>query len=151
MSQSLSRRFSSEDRRLWLSIFTGLILVSVSGCRGEPEVKLVPVDGIVTLDGTPVEAANVFFAPAKGPAAKADTDKDGKFRLMTNRPGDGAVPGDFQVSIAKFVPDPATAKDPVPGMKNELPDKYNSPATSGLTATVNLDGGNTFSFPLKKE
>jgi hypothetical protein len=142
--------------RLRPKVFSSLIAILVMACatgcgKRDSGLTLVHVEGVVTLDGKPVEGATLFFAPAKGPSAKADTDKNGKFRLMTNRPGDGAVAGEFQVSIAKFVLDPATANDPVPAMKNELPDKYNSPATSGLTATINASGNKPLVFELKND
>jgi hypothetical protein len=131
-----------------IAILTGLLfVVSAAGCN-EATILTVPVSGIVTLDGEPVEGASIFFAPSNGPAAKAETDAQGKFRLMTNRPGDGAIPGDFKVTVAKFVLDAKTAHNPVPGMKNELPEKYNTPSLSGLTATVEVKKTNSFTFEL---
>jgi hypothetical protein len=133
-----------------ISILSLLLIAGGFGCGNSSDVQTVPVTGVVTFEGQPVDGATVYFAPEKGPAARAETDEEGKFSLMTNRPGDGAVPGKFKVGIAKFVPDMKTANDPVPGMKNTLPDKYNNPTSSGLTATVDLKGNEPITFNLKK-
>lgn len=84
----------------------------------------------------PLLAGLIFFVTDQGPRASADTDSQGKYRLMTYRVGEGAVPGNFKVGISKYVADPATAKDPVPAMKNEIPEKYGNPMNSGLSAKV---------------
>lgn len=117
--------------------FLALVTLSVTtGCRDASQKQTIPVTGKVNFKGQPLAGATVFFVPDSGPRATGETNAKGEFRLMTYRPGDGAVVGDFKVGITKYVADPATAKDPVPGMKNEIPEKYGNPASSGLTAKV---------------
>lgn len=109
----------------------------LAGCgRDSSQMETVAVSGVVTFKGQPLSGATLFFVPDKGPRAQAESDKDGKFRVMTYRPGDGAVPGDFKITVAKYVPDPATANTHTPGSINEVPEKYNNPTSSGLTAKV---------------
>jgi hypothetical protein len=151
------------------------VLLSVTGC-GDGTVKLgtVPVTGTVTQGGKPVEGAMVTFSPdGRGHAAAGTTDASGKFSLTTQISGDGAVPGTYKVMVSKFeqTAQPMTAEDdidaayaaaeaagqdisasgagrPAAGPKNLVPDKYASPTTSGLTATVAETGENNFSFEL---
>jgi hypothetical protein len=69
-----------------------------TGCQGRPS----KVEGIVTLDGKPVEGATVTFFPVDGSGrpASAVTGSDGVFRLTTFNTGDGALPGTYKVTVA---------------------------------------------------
>lgn len=130
---------------LMLAIGFGLL----AGCgRDSSTMETVAASGVVTFKGQPLSGATLFFVPDKGPRASAESDKDGKFKLMTYRPGDGAVPGDFKITIAKYVPDPATANTHTPGSINEVPEKYNNPTSSGLTAKIEKGKKNEFKFEL---
>ncbi len=77
-------------------LFAGLLLFP--GCSRGPQ--MVPVTGVVLLDGKPVEGAAVLFSPeAGGRPADGVTDKDGKFSLQTFKSGDGAVLGKYKVAV----------------------------------------------------
>jgi hypothetical protein len=157
----------------------GLVLVGIAlgmtiGCG--PPVVVRPatfqVTGTVTLDGSPVEGAAVSFVPAPGgTAAAGTTDASGKYTLTTFEGGDGALPGEYSVKIAKYEGGPVatgTASEGDEGMmtaeydaqaqgqetddagpKNLLPEKYNDESTSELKATV-TEGTNSFDFVLEK-
>jgi hypothetical protein len=73
------------------------------GCGSETGLEgLVEVSGLITYDGKPVEAATVAFVPeGEGRAASGMTDADGKFQLTTLKPGDGARPGRYKVTVSK--------------------------------------------------
>lgn len=125
-----------------------------SGCWSSgPE--MIPVRGVVTLDGKPVEGATVGFAPkAAGRPATGTTDAAGQFSLTTFEPGDGAVPGEHVVTVSKIkssgqqfdmssVPAgsdamPLSGATPAGGIKIqwEVPPKYADPKTSGFTINV---------------
>lgn len=81
-----------------------LVLGSLTlGCGGPKPVK---VSGVLTLNGEPVEGANVQFVPAddgKRPASGI-TDKTGKFELTCFESKDGALPGDYKVVITYTPP-----------------------------------------------
>lgn len=151
------------------------VLCAGVGCGGPEGLKgLVPVTGTVTYQGAPVEGANVAFAPdGDGKAASGRTDADGKFKLTTLNPGDGAMPGKYKVSVSKSENlDPAaqiTAEDMMKmvsggkappmgptkgkageagGTKYHVPKKYSTPGESGLTAEVKGSGTNDFTFDL---
>jgi hypothetical protein len=138
-----------------LAVVLAGLLMAAAGCgsgRGT-----VPVEGIVTLDGQPLENAAVSFVPAKGRPATAQTDAAGKFKLMTFAPGDGAAPGPYKVGVSKMEapaapsgnvastsPDGKTMLSgpssmrggPPPQPKSLVPSKYLNPNTSELTVEV---------------
>jgi hypothetical protein len=127
----------SHRHRLAAGLTLAMTVGLFAGCgRDSSQMETVAVSGVITFKGQPLSGATLFFVPDKGPRATAESDKDGKFRVMTYRSGDGAVPGDFKITVAKYVPDPATANTHTPGSKNEVPEKYNNPASSGLTAKI---------------
>jgi len=144
-----------------IGLFAGFLALSI-GCGdsrpGRP--KTYPVSGTVTYNGEPVVDANLSFQLAIGSGnAFAKTDSAGKYELMTFEHGDGAVPGDYRVSITKYEsPPPPPARPSMAGYvppprraaafsKNLLPRKYSNAAHSGLTAKV-VAGRNTFDFVL---
>jgi hypothetical protein len=125
-----------------------LALTLLSGCGSSDEKETASVQGLVTFRGEPLAGATIFFVPEKGPRATAETDAKGTFKLMTYRPGDGAVPGEFKVSVAKYVLDPATAKNSTPSTKNEVPERYGNTTSSMLRAKVEKGKKNEFKFEL---
>ena len=106
---------------------------------GRPE--MVPVAGTVLFNGQPSQGATVVFAPEGHQyAATAKTDLSGRFELMTFDPGDGAVPGDYKVtvSLCEVIPLAGGAIRE----EHHLPKRYLDFQTSGLTATVAAEGPN---------
>lgn len=144
-------------------------LALLTGCTGSEEVsdrpKTHPVTGTVLLDGAPVEGAQVAFNPegVDAEGAFGRTDAEGRYELTTFDSGDGAVAGNYVVTIMKFDAPPSTEaaseEEYVPpevsgarpsAPKNLLPAQYSDRAKSGLTATVAAEGENTFDFNLTK-
>lgn len=148
----------------------------LAGCGGGPNTLPVtgkvtkggqPVEGaIVSFHPQSPEAK----------AATGTTDNSGTYKLTTFVNGDGAVPGSYKVTVTKFpgsggasdptagasdidaayraaeaqgqsVTAPQTMTTPTtPTPTNELPAKFASPDTSGLTADVASGSPNTFDF-----
>lgn len=150
------------------------LLVSAIGCGmrdGRP--ARVPVSGIVTMGGEPVEGALVTFVPKSpdGESAVGTTDESGKYVMTTFERNDGAVPGEYFVKVAKYekyeapvenlqnveFSDEAYAQgyeapedgEVVSGPKNLLPKEYADPYKSGLKYVVS-DGENAYDIELKK-
>ena len=134
-------------------------LVALSGC-GE-KTGTIPISGKVTYLGNPVANARVVFTPKSGGRpADGNTNKDGGYRLGTFMAGDGALPGEYSVTIAHTDVDvtkpPSTeitdgaAYEPVKedAAKSKIPVKYQSPAQSGLKAVVEASGPKVFDFTL---
>jgi hypothetical protein len=112
----------------------------------------VPVSGVVTYGGQPVANVNVTFLGADGAVATGVTDAQGQFtRLSPNRPGDGALPGDYKVTIT---PKSDVAAEPSGPIDYQLqtgppfPVKYMTLEASDLTATVTAGAENNFTFEL---
>lgn len=157
----------------------GVVFVSlcVIGCSGGPDDRpsVVPVTGKITYKGKPVTGAFVNFSSEKSPRpANGMTDNDGRFSLTTFGTDDGAIPGEYQVSVTKSVshgdsssPASATAPDlskglpagysttvsektgkvKLPSGENQLPGKYAD--GTQLKATVQATGKNDITFDLK--
>jgi len=161
---------SREPARLGLYV---LALVGLLGCgdSGGPSVEYV--EGVVTLDGKPIEGVTVSFSPVKpdaGTPAVGTTDANGVFKLTATqggKPGAGTGAGEYQVAFSKVKivggsqvtssEDPNYGKDvdtsakPQPTkVEYEVPVKYENPATSGFTATVakGTNKGDKFKFDL---
>ena len=90
-------------RHVWvLGVAVAGLALAAAGC-GRGGKKPVPVKGTVTLDGKPVSLALVMFVPQKegGMMAHGVTNHDGEFELTTYKPNDGALPGDYNVTVTK--------------------------------------------------
>ena len=74
------------------------ILIAVAGCGGSEESNRVAVQGMVTLNGSPIKAGRVNFIPEKGTSGPASGSEiySGKFVIDRNR---GPVPGKYLVRI----------------------------------------------------
>jgi hypothetical protein len=132
------------------------IVALATGCGGGPAKdapKTVPVKGVVNYKGQPVPSLSVGFRPlGPGRIANGITDSTGRFELMTAQPGDGAMPGEYEVVIG-FSPEEVTPMPGFPGSEKKpvspIPTKYENPKKSGLKQTVSDDPGkNDFTFDL---
>jgi hypothetical protein len=136
----------------------------------------VPASGIVTLDGVPLDAAEVVFVPIdpNGKAAAGTTSTvTGAFSLKSTLGTtikNGVLPGSYTVVVSKrkIIPsgnpprDAHTGREIILGPGEEWsgavlnddivehisPIRYTAPATSGLTAEVTKDGPNSYVFNL---
>ncbi|WP_406694230.1 carboxypeptidase-like regulatory domain-containing protein [Singulisphaera sp. Ch08] len=80
-----------------------LPLLLLAGCGDSSDtLKLVPVSGIITMDGKPLEGATVAFLPAPDNQAGAPgldtTGPDGNYKAMT-RQRSGLAPGKYKMSV----------------------------------------------------
>ena len=153
--------------RVFASLFIIFVLVSLLGC-GSKGPKVYRVEGIVTLDGTPVADANVSFVPKQAGApddltgpllAGGATDAAGKYTLTTNRGsaiGGGTTVGEYQVSIVKKkMTNPLTGplapgQRFVPQYQYEVPRAFEDSQKSNISVEV-VKGKNVFNFALKSD
>jgi len=102
---------------------------------------------IVDQAGQPVaglEGSQIVFTLVDGATSSVgEIASDGSFTIFTDKPGDGAPPGKYQVHIARRYIDP---EHPAPQV---IDSKYEKPETSGLEATVEPKR-NTFEFKVAK-
>lgn len=150
----------------------GMVAMTIlAGCSGGDEwtrrqPATVTADGVVTLDGEPVDGASIIIAPQppNQHAANALTDSNGRFSLAAfpNKPG--AVPGIYKVRVAKTIEvdaNPvkidlgedaahAAAEDPSANVTwmSVLPEKYSNPETSGITVEIPAEGAENLKIEL---
>ena len=88
-------------RRRFLAAVAVAVVMAVPGCGGGNAP--IPVEGVVTLDGKPVEGASVTFAPEGdvGQMAYGTTDSEGVFSLTTSSEKIGALAGTYKVLVSK--------------------------------------------------
>lgn len=158
-----------------LMILGGLVVTCVIVGCGSDVPSTVPVTGTVTLDGKPVEGATVnFLSKDTNIAASGKTDAEGKFAMKTlvgSKSVDGVVVGNHGVAVVKTeaetagdAPDdleatkqmmeqmaenPAITSDFKP--KALIPEKYNNPTMSQLSALVTDSGPNDFVLELTSD
>lgn len=141
-----------------MSFLTPLLALSVLGC-GSSEFDMVPVSGIVTLDGKPVSGARVIFSPQRsgqdalsaGPASDGKTDDDGRYSLASSIDGTGgAVVGSHTVTISTYLAESDRSRDTYAILREEeIPQKYNEPGA--LTVEVPPGGSDTVDFELHSQ
>jgi hypothetical protein len=107
-------------------------IVVCLGC-GRGNVSVVPVSGVVTLDGTPVDAAYVTFMPANGRPSVGRTDGDGRYALGFTGKSKGALIGMHRVTVT-------TKQDAMPdlgieGAPERIPDWYNTKSQLEIEVT----------------
>lgn len=119
-------------------------LLALAGCGGSSHPATVAVGGTVSFKGAPLTNGTVRFNPVdaqKGRPAEGKIDANGKFTLSTFVPGDGALAGDYGVSVTSYkAGEEKLAKDKDLGLnindKSAIPEKYNNAKTSGLKETI---------------
>lgn len=142
-----------------------VIVCCLLGCSGAKGPATAKVSGVVKYNGAPVDGATVIFSPiAGGRPATGITDAQGHYDLSTFGDKDGAVPGEFKVTVQKTKTEGETPTNltyeqinemqvrgeqvPGPVTKNLLPEKYLSPISTDLNASVK-SGTNDVPLELK--
>lgn len=126
-------------------------LPAIAGCGGEPGEKRVPVAGVVTLDGEPLEGAEINFLHEKNPIGML-TGPGGKYNIPT-----GVVPGTYKVTVSKQegleeVPE-GVAVAPMPGGTKDnpetLPPHFSNPRLTKLQIIVPPEGTESANLDLR--
>ena len=156
--------------RLSIALFATLILIGCGGTQGLPTCY---VEGIVTLDGSPLDGALVTFYPeTPGESTRSATgysNELGKYALTSDggEPQKGALEGNYMVTVLKYkveatAPQSSSSSGPGPSSASETSDSssakrtmitpqvYTSTATSPLKATVQK-GKNDIPFALESK
>ena len=123
--------------------------LAAAGCRRS---DMAPVSGRVTFEGRPVPKAIVRFVPESRPMAAAGTDDDGRYRLTTRRPMDGAYIGRHKVIVTAWMPGAGdTSGVAAEPERPDIPKVFRNAVTSPLNVEVTAEGPNQFDFELAKQ
>tara|TARA_R110002095_G_scaffold179502_1_gene156964 strand:+ start:2693 stop:3112 length:420 start_codon:yes stop_codon:yes gene_type:complete len=77
------------------------VLLTLAGCTKEKAFERTQIEGVVTLNGSPIEQGVITFIPSgKGATAGANIEA-GKFVIPKEK---GPSPGDYRVEIDSSVP-----------------------------------------------
>jgi hypothetical protein len=163
--------------RRGLALLVSPALFAVLGCSDADNIgQLYTVSGTVKYKGEPVEKARISFVSTskEGHGATGQVEK-GSFSLTTLKPGDGALAGEYKVTVDDRETDQAALKaeadklaakkgmekfsggamipqdmqaKALKAAKSQLPGKYQLPDTTDLTAKVDASS-RTFNFDLK--
>lgn len=132
---------------------TCFVVILLTSCGARDTLPVASAGGTVAIETQPLADATIIFTPTRGRSASGQTDKDGRFKLSTYAPGDGAIIGLHQVSIVAREPGeknmPGVPLGEVPG-RSLIPEKYGSTATSGLTFEILPDAENNFQITLER-
>ena len=140
---------SVSDRSLYVIAFVTTATLLFVGCGQRSDgLKKYPAEGSVKINGEPAEGVIVrLMSTSTSPQGKnagspvGVTDKQGVFRLSTNEVADGAVVGDYGVTIVW----PA---DNHPPLRDRLRGKYASPERSQLSAKIEAKNNKFAPFEL---
>jgi hypothetical protein len=138
-----------------------VLVLAVAGCGGP---KLYPVKGRITLEGKPMKGGGaITFMPVSDQTAKLASgtiDENGNYELMTEKPGDGSMPGEFRVVINQTVEEEGEGGSDeskrvekaslVVPEADRIPQIYGDAYESPLRATVEAKDLNEFNFDLKR-
>lgn len=108
-----------------------LAAATFAGCGGE-RITLLPVSGVVTLDGAPLSLAHVEFLPIvdgveSARPASALTNELGRYELQYTTALAGARPGNYRVRISTYqAPVLAERGEVLPALPERVPENYNS-------------------------
>lgn len=111
------------------SLLLAFVACGLLGC-GDGRPTRVPIAGKVSVDGQPLKFGVIVFQPATGRASSGRLDGEGRYVLSTYDRGDGAIAGEYVVTISGNEQLSETSR------RWHAPKKYSNPAESGLTATV---------------
>jgi len=121
-------------------VLASLGFLLLPACSNTSRQPVYPVRGQVLLEGRPAAQAVVTFHPAGAgaelPRPSAKTDDEGRFTLTTYESGDGAPEGKYAVTVTWFRSSTGKPSEGDESMRNWLPPRYASPASSKLEATV---------------
>jgi hypothetical protein len=146
------------DLRVQLGLLLALLVPMFVGCGGgADQPDTVPVSGTITVEGKPLEGAQVsFLGEGASRAAMGTTDAAGKYQLTTFEENDGAIVGKHTVSITKSRDTSGASAENPDASYDELmggggapkPKEGEFTSKSGLDATVTADGPNEIDFDL---
>lgn len=146
-----------------------VLALGLTGCSEDTSVappgSVVPVTGVVTMDGKPLDYCKVTLVPmggttSQGYGASGSTDSAGKYEmksLVGNEGVIGAPPGSYKVTFIRMEKPDGTVVSPesqeppmMSGARMSLPMQYGGTDTTPVDVTISSSGG-TYDFALKSK
>ena len=126
---------------------TFVVLLSLSALAGVPgcsdDSGTVPVSGkVIFPDGSPLDHGIIEMRHSSLPqVARGEIDSEGQFSVSTFKPGDGALPGEYQVAVTQLIiAEDLSFEDHQHGKR--LDPRFSRVETSNLTVVVDEDQTN---------
>ena len=124
--------------RISVAALLAAAAILAAGCA-DSGPKLYPVRGKVVVDGKPASDAIVFLhrqgrADPGEPVPYGKADADGAFEVTTTKAGDGALPGEYVLTVVW--PDMSKAPDGNGERPDLLYGAFAAAAKSSIKATV---------------
>jgi hypothetical protein len=149
-------------KRYYYFIIILLISLAFSGCTTKPYTgpKTYFVDGTITLDGLPLEGADIQFQPKEnvGEVAVGKSVSAGNFKVSSVQglPEQGAMAGTYKVTVSKIEAvqlshpkiDPVSGDSTTQTSKEILPAIYQDPIKTPLEVII-IEGRNQIRLDLK--
>ena len=149
--------------------FLALLLLSpmpfaMAGCGSSDRPETAEIVGIVMLNGVPLSSGTIIFEPTNGRPARGRITDGQIVDVITYKADDGATVGLHKIAISSIAQKPEnTALSAHPGDTQDIddgymgtgqsliPERYNDPETSGLTAEIEPGQENVLVFDLSSE
>lgn len=117
-----------------LPLLACFIVVGIGCTPATPPSNLVPIGGIIRVDGKPTAGISLVLHPVDGggEVSTGISTDGGVFQIDTFTAGDGAAPGDYVLTFAWSEFDPVQR-----GMKGDkLGGRYAKVSTSNIRWTI---------------
>lgn len=148
----MKNAFTRFSRQQLLNVAAAcLLLTAINGCGGPTDGRM-NVTGSATIDGAPLTDGTITFYKGSS-SSGVGIIKDGAFTVSESGGTEGMQPGTYQIAIQSWEVEPFAVGDDGqmggPG-KSRIPEKYNSTATSELTAEISAENADvTFELTSK--
>lgn len=143
-----------KTRRIpWIVPQIVLVSLLATGCGHRADMPpTARVTGTVTLDGRPLPRGTVQFVPdsskgTSGPSGVGSIGEDGQYEIRTAGQ-EGAIVGFHRVGVVAQEEVDLNTTSFAPSL---IPNRYNSPSTSSLTAEVKADEDNVVDLQLTSQ
>ena len=134
----------------FISLAVPLLLLTLAGCSPSDPIPVATKGIVKNKAGRPCNGALVVFHPTEKERLNdakpvATTDPDGRFVLSTFAENDGALPGEYAITIVWPSQDSKSSKLSLSsqggaGGVDQLKGKYGNPSKPLLKATISSQG-----------
>jgi len=142
------KRPTLNGRWTYSGSIVAMVCLVVVGCQGRSSRPSAEIQGVVRMDGKPLEQASVHFtSPRTGESAYANVEPGGTYRIPFPEVDIGEL---YEVAVRKPILQVEYATDaPTSQPKTtHIPGKYADRRTSGLTFKIEEGGQQTFDIEL---